>query len=280
MRELFDAIDEEYDFEKVKALITQDPSLVRAVWDEASPDTPLHLAAWQGHNEVIQLLLEHGADVNARGDAGFSPLHYAAREGQLASARLLVAAGADLNVKNDWGWTAMLQAARGREESCLDIARFLLESGTDPDLNALVSLGEVERVCELVRSDPSAIANAVAPGDLINDAVIMIGLREGDYGSDPSSEDHEALIERYGPMIKCLVEAGADINKISSSGEPALFTAVSMGMPTVVRLLLEQGADPNLRIEYGGRTYEAIQSLGNGPRSIPGILREFGYKKQ
>ena len=38
---------------------------------------PLHLAAWRGHKEVVECLLDHGADVAALDDLGHTPLAYA-----------------------------------------------------------------------------------------------------------------------------------------------------------------------------------------------------------
>jgi hypothetical protein len=42
---------------------------------------PLHLAAWRGHREVVECLLDHGADLNAGDDRGDTPLAYAERSG-------------------------------------------------------------------------------------------------------------------------------------------------------------------------------------------------------
>ena len=41
--------------------------------------SPLHYAARHNHLEVITMLVDHGGDVNIRGDDGLTPLHYAAR---------------------------------------------------------------------------------------------------------------------------------------------------------------------------------------------------------
>ena len=55
---------------------------------------PLHSAAAGGHTAVARLLLEHGADPNARQEGGFVPLHAAAQAGNDELYELLVASGA------------------------------------------------------------------------------------------------------------------------------------------------------------------------------------------
>jgi len=60
---------------------------------------PLHVAAQEGHNQVIELLIDNGADVNSKdGDEG-TPLHMAAANGHKGIAELLIVKGADVNAK-------------------------------------------------------------------------------------------------------------------------------------------------------------------------------------
>ncbi len=67
--------------------------------------TPLHEAAAMGHLEVARLLLERGADVNAKNKHGFTPLHFAAGIGHTDVAKLLLEHGADVNAKDEHGRT-------------------------------------------------------------------------------------------------------------------------------------------------------------------------------
>ncbi|HET6715216.1 MAG TPA: ankyrin repeat domain-containing protein [Actinomycetota bacterium] len=74
--------------------------------------TPLHSAASGSHAEVVGVLLEAGADPNARQSGGWTPLHAAARGGDVTSVTLLLASGADPEATNDEG-TSVLEMARG-----------------------------------------------------------------------------------------------------------------------------------------------------------------------
>jgi ankyrin repeat protein len=68
---------------------------------------PLHSASVSRSMPIVMLLVEHGADVNARQHGGWTPLHAAAFSGDLAMAEYLVAHGADKSQKSDDGKTAL-----------------------------------------------------------------------------------------------------------------------------------------------------------------------------
>ncbi|HZQ37957.1 MAG TPA: ankyrin repeat domain-containing protein [Dehalococcoidia bacterium] len=83
---------------------------------------PLHSAAAGRHHAVCSLLIQRGADVNARQHGGWTPLHAAAQHGDRALAELLLAAGADAAACNDEGRSAAGIAA---ENGHADLAALL-----------------------------------------------------------------------------------------------------------------------------------------------------------
>ena len=72
----------------------------------------LHWAAFYGHNDVANFLIELGANIDINGLGGCTPLHLAAQEGRVELVTLLLAKGADKDKANTGGATALCLAAR------------------------------------------------------------------------------------------------------------------------------------------------------------------------
>jgi ankyrin repeat protein len=100
-----------------KKLIARDADVNKPGW------TPLHYAATNGHLEIMQLLLDENAYIDAESPNGTTPLMMAAQYGPAAAVKLLLDAGADPLLKNQLGLTAIDFANRvSREESAELIA--------------------------------------------------------------------------------------------------------------------------------------------------------------
>jgi ankyrin repeat protein len=119
--------------DRVRALLAESPSLVSSL----SPDgwTPLHLAAHFGQRAVMELLLEHGADAEARSNNGLvnTALHAAVAGGALDAVELLLARGADADAVQQGGYTPLHAAA---QNGSLPICERLLAAGASPNLRS------------------------------------------------------------------------------------------------------------------------------------------------
>jgi len=83
-------------------------------------NTPLHAAAAGQHAAIVKLLIDRGASVDARQQGGWTALHAAAQHGDLETARALVGAGADVQTRADNNQTALDLALTKAQQAMVD----------------------------------------------------------------------------------------------------------------------------------------------------------------
>lgn len=205
------------------------------------------LAAHGGHTELVEFLLDHGADPNAA-DAGFAALHEAVMRNDLRAARALLDAGANPNRRLET-WTPTRRASRDLHYPPSFVgatpfwlaARFartalmelLADQGADPRFVHEVDY-IVDGRMELTTERTTALMAALGMG----------GRRM--YPWVPYTDDGTPE-SRTLAAVKLAVELGADIHVADPSGRTALDVAEEQQFESVVRYLVEQGADDPAR---------------------------------
>lgn len=113
---------------KVINQIEEDAALLQA--HNTDGWTPLHLAAFFGHPELAQALLDKGAFVDGRSTNAMknTPLHAAAAGGKTDLVKLLLQGGADVNARQEGGWTALHAAAQAGNRPMVEA---LIAGGAD-----------------------------------------------------------------------------------------------------------------------------------------------------
>jgi len=245
--------------------------------------TALMVAAREGHADVVRLLLEVGADVDAQTHAGAvpafrlpsdnagskgvgiirggwpehgmrapvpgakTPLLYATRRGDLAITQLLVEAGAELERADADGVTPLLNAilnasiaaARGAPAGMqhLAVARYLIERGADVD--AVDWYGETPlwaavdiRNLDVNGPERDNHVDRAAALDLIE---LLL-----ERGAGPNARTRE-----YPPERRFITSLGS-LSWVDFTGQTPFLRAALAGDVTVMRLLLEHGADPSI----------------------------------
>ncbi|CAG4948632.1 unnamed protein product [Parnassius apollo] len=276
----------------------------------------LHLAAEHGYKELVKLLLESGAAVDYRPDTGEQfprttlcdePLRLAIRNKHYEVARLLLEHGADPNKRYFFGSEINLV-------SDPEYLELLLTFGANPDsrdragLTPLMKAARQKRGIEAVLllisygADVNAMADArndyrtvmhyaVLSGnpDMVN-LLIKQGARVN-YDcpelNKPSALDLAILRGDVG-MVQMLMAAGAHVNASSSVIGSPLHVACSDNIDNrkeIVKLLLEGGADPNLKVlneEEGAQLRPALAeylaSCARPAATIVTLLLRYGAR--
>ena len=254
--------------------------------------TPLHLASRHGHADVAQLLLEHGADVNAHNSYKSTPLLLASQDGSVETVWVLLEHGADTDARDEDGRSPLEQASK---QGHVNVVEVLLEHGADAKAqnehnNTPLHFAQVE-VTALLLLKNGADANAQGykartPLHSVSDAGVAQVLLEHGVDANARDANHATplhLASKYGrvEVAQVLLEHGVDANaRDAKSATPlhqALTTRQWVTMKRqleVVRLLLHHNADTHARDDEDRTPFMIATEAGKG--KIMQLLLEYG----
>lgn len=115
---------------RVESFLKKKPDLASA--PDKNGDTALHYAAMKGNTRIAELLITHGADVNAQDKDGMTPLHIAAGMGHIEFVQLLLAKGADAGRKDAEGWTPLYMATKNNRMAVAELLKKVSEKDGAP----------------------------------------------------------------------------------------------------------------------------------------------------
>ena len=228
------------DLESARQLVTAGADVNDADAWGASATT---LAAHGGHTELLEFLIEQGADPSATA-AGFAALHEAVMRNDVRAARALLEAGADPNVTLET-WTPTRRASRDLHfpPSFVGATPFWLA--------ARFARVELMQLLAMHGADPRFVHEVgyVADGsmqwrtDRTTALMAALGMGGGRVRPWVPYTDDGTAETRTLAAVQLTVDLGADIHAADPTGRTALDEAEALQYESVVHYLVEQGAD-------------------------------------
>ncbi|EME89174.1 uncharacterized protein MYCFIDRAFT_149777 [Pseudocercospora fijiensis CIRAD86] len=229
----------------------------------AQQTLPLEEAAASGNLDIVGLLLDRGEDANGRDRDGWCAIHWAAEEGHCGIVALLLTRGANPDALSSYGTSPLHCAANGGHGFIVDL---LLKHGADP----------LKSTCH----GWTALHHAAFMGHshvmkcLLEDARIRSTAFQQDNHGWAVTNLRQAVAIGSVHMIKLLVNLGHNINGVDSGRRTALYYAAKKRMLSIVDLLLDLGADPNI-LPIGRRIWEDFVS-----GDVLQRLKQAGYTRR
>jgi len=209
----------------------------------------LHILASKKCPDILQMLIEHGANVNGKNNNDEIPLHIASSSGDVKSMIVLINAGSSIHAIDDQGRTPLIRA--GHSTHAIEACKTLLDNKADIRITGLEH-GRLLGHSIIIKEDPR----------LINDASMQMGIfsfpdAEGTYPI------HLTILLGNIKCVKAFIKHGHDIHLPNDrTGDTPMHYAVRCGKSEILHFLYEHGASediPNHENETARELAERMQ---------------------
>lgn len=222
--------------------------------------TPLHYAVFGGSKEVVGVLLDHGVQANplippdAAAGRYVSPLHLAAHYGDLAICKLLVARGADVNSKLPTENSLWIHPTQRMP------LHHAAESGNGELVRFLVEHGAQTNVADSEGQTPLLVASRHADTTVV-ETLLSHGAAANAADKEGRTALHHAADRQDVSMVETLLSHGADADRKSREGRTPTSIATANGSEEIVRLLTNRGGRVTIHAAAGMGDLAALERL-------------------
>ncbi|XP_069690774.1 uncharacterized protein [Periplaneta americana] len=214
--------------------------------------TPLHMAAWFGHPSVVEFLVQNGANIETQNKGGQTALCYAIDEGLVTIVDYLLQNGANIHFRD---WNRQTSLHKAAYHGHLHVAKCLLQHGANVNevdvsgqtpLHLAAKQGYLDIVDYLLTykvEDNDANNSGCTARNVSAQQTVDIDIC--DKLSHTSL--HKAAYYGHLPVVKCLLQHGANVNAVDILGQTPLHLAAKQGHFDIVKYLFTQ----NVQAEIG-----------------------------
>ncbi len=220
-------------------------------------ETPLTLAAYQGHTDMVEYLLSKNVDINSRNKWNNSALSNATMQGHNEIVTMLLQKGADINEKGCAGYTGLHQAIQKNHPSTVIL---------------LLNKGANVNITEDNGRPPILLASWFGNSEIIAGLI--------NHGADVNfkTEENNTILHNLASngnekSVKIALKHGANANAVDNNGRLPLHNAAINGHAEVVEILIPKTNNINLQEKTLGNTPMHIASI-NGDIKSSKILIE------
>jgi ankyrin repeat protein len=230
--EEFLAAAEAGDVATLRAMLESEPGFARVRFRGT---TALHRAV--PHLDALRLLLEHGADPNAREEGdNATPLHVAAGHGSIDAVRMLLDAGADPQGQGDLHHMDVIGWATCFAEARRDVVALLLERGAHHTIFSAIAMNDPGLVRRVVRHNPGELTRRLSQFEQRQTPLhYVVAPADGLVGGLFRTGEHYRTLD-------VLLELGADLEATDDQGRTPMAMAMLRGDTKAMRRLQTAGA--------------------------------------
>lgn len=204
-------------------------------------DCPLYFAAIGGHYDIVELLLDREAYINAHSKTSGPALAVFSDKGNEKMVKTLLTKGADVNANSG---LAIHYAARKGHGS---IVQMLLDHGADVNLKRHMS--------------GTPLVSACKGGHAY--IIEMLLMKGADADANSGLALYSAASEGFDRIFQLLLDYGANFALIKDTSDELLISACKGGHAKIIQILLMNGADPGILSQYGQEAFSAACAVGS-----------------